>query len=65
MKLYVVVEEDTVGARVEYVASTKELAETFVSENYAKELRWLMDGVYRCGSSIISIQESNLDAKPV
>jgi len=62
MKVFVVVEEDTVGARVEYVGNSREAAENFVTENYAKELRWLMDGVYRCGSSVISIQESKLDA---
>lgn len=62
MKLFIVIEEDIDGARVVYSGQSKESAEKHVSENYARELRWLMDNVWRCGSSIISIQESTLDA---
>ena len=63
MKVFVVIEEDIDGARVTNVSTTKEKSEQYVSENYARELRWLMDGVWRCGSSIISIQESEVDAQ--
>lgn len=62
MNLFVVIEEDMDGARVAYISETKQSAENYVTENYAKELRWLMDNVWRCGSSVISIQESKLDA---
>jgi hypothetical protein len=62
MKVFVVIEEDIDGARLVYASQTKDSAEKYVSENYARELRWLMDGVWRCGSSVISIQESSLDA---
>lgn len=62
MNLFIVIEEDIDGARVVYVSESKDLAEKYVSENYARELRWLMDGVWRCGSSIVSIQESKLNA---
>lgn len=62
MNLYIVIEEDIDGARVTHVTSDRQKAELYVQENYSRELRWLMDNVWRCGSSIISIQESVLDA---
>lgn len=62
MKIFVVVEEDIVGARVAYTSQSKDSAEKFIMENYPRELRWLTDGVWRCGECVLSIQESNLDA---
>jgi hypothetical protein len=62
MKIFIVIEEDIDGARVVYSGQSKEAAEKYVAENYARELRWLMDSVWRCGSSVLSIQESTLDA---
>ena len=62
MNLFIVVEEDIEGARVVNASSSRDSAEKFITENYARELRWLMDGVWRCGSSVISIQTITLDA---
>lgn len=62
MNIFIVIEEDIDGARVAYTSSERGKAELYVQENYARELRWLMDNVWRCGSSIVSIQESTLDA---
>lgn len=62
MNVFIVIEEDLDGARVAYVSDSKELAENYVQENYSRELRWLMDNVWRCGSSVISIQTSELNA---
>jgi hypothetical protein len=62
MKIFIVIEEDIDGARVVYSGQSRESAEKYVVDNYARELRWLMKGVWRCGSSVLSIQESTLDA---
>lgn len=62
MKIFIVIEEDMDGARVVYSGQNKDSAEKYVIENYARDLRWLMAGVWRCGSNIISVQESILDA---
>jgi hypothetical protein len=62
VSIYIIIEEDINGARVVYSGTSKLAAEEFVKETFPRDLRWLMDNIWRCGSSIISIQESELHA---
>lgn len=60
-KIFVIVEEDIVGARAVYASDSKEKCEQKILRDFPRELRFLADGVWRCGSSILSIQETECD----
>ena len=61
MEVFVVLEEDQIGARVSKVASTKEKCEEYIKETFS-ELRFLTEDAWRCGGVIVSIQKTNLDS---
>jgi hypothetical protein len=61
MKVYIVIEEDMVGARAVIAADTREKCEKRLFQEFNQDLRSLGNGVYRCGSSVISIQELDLE----
>ena len=61
MEIFIVLEEDQIGARVSKVTFTKEKCEEYIKETFP-ELRYLTDDAWRCGGVIVSIQKSNLDA---
>ena len=58
--IFVIVEEDMVGARVVFASESNEKCTEFVQKMYAQELRYLMPNVWRCGSSVVSIQPIEL-----
>ena len=59
-KIYVLVEEHMEGASVVFASLEKEKCEQKIREDYARDLRHLAVGLWRSGSSIISIQETEL-----
>jgi len=61
MEVFVVLEEDQIGARVAKVSSSKEKCEDYIKETFP-ELRYLTDDAWRCGGVIVSIQKTNFDA---
>jgi hypothetical protein len=58
--IYLLLEEDMVGAKVLFASKDKTLVETKLHREFHTDLRWLADGLWRCGSSIVSIQEVEL-----
>lgn len=60
MKIFTIVEEDMVGARVIFASQSQEKCVEHVQKTYSQELRYLMPNVWRCGSCIISIQPIEL-----
>jgi hypothetical protein len=61
MKLFIVVEEDLVGARAVFASADKVKCTAMIKRDYARELRCLTDDLFRCGSSVISIQEVEVE----
>lgn len=60
-KAFIVVEEDMVGARVVYASENKDKCVAVIQRDYAQQLRSLSDDLFRCGSSVISIQEVEVE----
>lgn len=60
-KIFVVVEEDTVEAKAVYASADREKCLTVIQRDYAQELRKLADNLFRCGSSVVTIQEVEVD----
>jgi hypothetical protein len=58
--IYILLEEDMDGARVLFASQDKLLVEEQLKQEFRTELRYLADGLWRCGSSIVSIQEVEL-----
>ena len=58
--IYLLLEEDMVGAKVLFASADRSLVEEALKREFRTDLRWLADGLWRCGSSIVSIQEVEL-----
>lgn len=60
MSIYILLEEDMVGAKVLFASSNRKLVEEQLKKEFNTDLRYLADGLWRCGSSVVSIQEVEL-----
>jgi hypothetical protein len=58
--IYILLEEDMVGAKVLFASQDRSLVEAELKREFKTDLRWLAEGLWRCGSSIVSIQEVEL-----
>jgi hypothetical protein len=60
MQVFIVVEEDSIGARASKVYCSKVQCEDYIKETFP-DLRYLTEDAWRAGSVIISIQTADLD----
>ena len=58
--IYLLLEEDMIGAKVLFASADRALVEAALNKEFHTDLRWLADGLWRCGSSVVSIQEVEL-----
>jgi hypothetical protein len=58
--IYILLEEDMLGAKVLFASPDRKLVEEQLKKEFNADLRYLADGLWRCGSSVVSIQEVEL-----
>lgn len=62
MEIFIVLEEDSIGARASKVYTTKEKCEEYIKESFP-ELRYLTEDAWRSGGVVVSIQKATIDAQ--